>query len=108
MRRILTIASSGSVSGHSLFGGIPGGFGNHIGGHPLSGAAAFAMMGGRSGSSSGYGSPHHPPTTAPGSYGSLGTLSVAASQAASLGINPASMSITFLHTFFIDLSCHML
>lgn len=108
MGRILTIALSGSVSGHSLFGGIPGGFGNHIGGHPLSGAAAFAMMGGRSGSSSGYGSPHHPPTTAPGSYGSLGTLSVAASQAASLGINPASMFITFLHTFFIDLWCHML
>jgi hypothetical protein len=81
-----------SFSGHTLFGGIPGGFGNHLGGHHLPGAAAFAMMGGRSGSGSGYGPPHHPPTTVPGSYGSLGTLSVAASQAASLGINPASKS----------------
>ncbi|KAJ9583618.1 hypothetical protein L9F63_022041, partial [Diploptera punctata] len=55
--------------------------------HHLPGA--FAMMGGRGSSGSGFG-PHHPPTTAAGSYGSLGTLSVAASQAASLGINPAS------------------
>ena len=73
-----------------MFGSIQGGFGNHLTGHHLPGA--FAMMGGRGSSGSGYGPPHHPPTTAPGSYSSLGTLSVAASQAASLGINPASKS----------------
>lgn len=47
------------------------------------------MGGGRGGSSGSYSSSHAPPPTT-SSYGSLGTLSVAASQAASLGINPAS------------------
>ncbi|XP_067003297.2 bromodomain adjacent to zinc finger domain protein 2B isoform X3 [Anabrus simplex] len=79
----------GSTASHSLFGGMPGGFGNHMSSHHLPGT--FAMMGGRGASGGGYGPPHHPPTTAPtGSFGSLGTLSVAASQAASLGINPAA------------------
>lgn len=73
-----------TAAGHSLFGGMPGGYG-----HPLS-SAYSAMMGAgaRSGAASGYPGPHSVPTTS--SYGSLGTLSVAASQAASLGINPAS------------------
>lgn len=72
------------AGGHSLFGGMPGGYG-----HPLS-SAYSAMMGAgaRGGAASGYPGPHSVPTTS--SYGSLGTLSVAASQAASLGINPAS------------------
>nr|CAD7429548.1 unnamed protein product [Timema monikensis] len=78
-------SSAGSSGVHSLFSGIPGGFANHLGGHPLPGA--FAMMSGRGGPGGGY---HHPPTTASGTYGGLGTLSVAASQAASLGINPTS------------------
>lgn len=82
---------------HSLFGAAPpGGFGNHLAHLP----SAYAMMGRsphQSSSSSAaaaaaaaaaaYGLP---PTSAAGGYGGLGTLSVAASQAASLGINPAS------------------
>lgn len=80
------------AGGHSLFGGMPAGYG-----HPLS-SAYSAMMGGggRSGATSGYPGPHSVPTTS--SYGSLGTLSVAASQAASLGINPASK---FQNNFFL-------
>lgn len=64
---------------------MPGGYG-----HPLSGAYSAMLGSARAGSAGGFPS-HGPPTTS--SYGSLGTLSVAASQAASLGINPASKLI---------------
>lgn len=70
-------------TGHSILGGGGGGLGAAGYGHPLSNAYSAMMGGGRSGQF-----PPHPPTTNP--YGSLGTLSVAASQAASLGINSAS------------------
>ncbi|XP_054280397.1 bromodomain adjacent to zinc finger domain protein 2B isoform X2 [Macrosteles quadrilineatus] len=65
-------------AGHNIFGGgMPGSYGHHLT------SAYNALLGAGRG-----GQFPHPPTTS--SYGSLGTLSVAASQAASLGINPAS------------------
>lgn len=63
------------IAGHSMFGY----------GHHLTNAYSALLTGGRAGQ---YASTPMPPTTS--SYGSLGTLSVAASQAASLGINNAS------------------
>ncbi|XP_071440826.1 bromodomain adjacent to zinc finger domain protein 2A-like isoform X2 [Hetaerina americana] len=80
----------GASSSHPLFGGTGGGaaapssFANHHLAHLPPGA--YAMMG-RHPPAPTYGVP--PPPTAP-AYGSLGTLGVAAGQAASLGINPAS------------------
>ncbi|XP_044010105.1 motor neuron and pancreas homeobox protein 1-like [Aphidius gifuensis] len=79
----------GDSGASSLFGGMPGGYG--LGAHHL--PSAYAMLG-RGGTAPGFGG--HSPATAPPpppppySHASLGTLSVAASQAASLGINPAS------------------
>ncbi|XP_043468932.1 bromodomain adjacent to zinc finger domain protein 2B-like isoform X13 [Leptopilina heterotoma] len=77
----------GDSTASSLFGGMPGGYG--LGAHHL--PSAYAILG-RGGSAPGFGG--HTPTSAPPpppySHSSLGTLSVAASQAASLGINPAS------------------
>ncbi|XP_046475891.1 bromodomain adjacent to zinc finger domain protein 2B isoform X3 [Neodiprion pinetum] len=77
----------GDSSTSSLFSGMPGGY--SLSPHHL--PSAYAILG-RGGSGQGYGG--HTPTSAPPpppySHSSLGTLSVAASQAASLGINPAS------------------
>ncbi|XP_051176848.1 bromodomain adjacent to zinc finger domain protein 2B-like isoform X13 [Leptopilina boulardi] len=77
----------GDSTASSLFGGIPGGYG--LGAHHL--PSAYAILG-RGGSAPGYGghTPASAPPPPPYSHSSLGTLSVAASQAASLGINPAS------------------
>jgi len=68
-------------AGHGIFGGgLPASYSHHLT------SAYNALLGtGRGGQ---FPPTPHPPTTS--SYGSLGTLSVAASQAASLGINPAS------------------
>ncbi|KAG8229189.1 hypothetical protein J437_LFUL001061 [Ladona fulva] len=83
-------AAPGASSSHPLFGGAGGGaaapssFANHHLAHLP--PAAYAMMG-RHPPAPTYGVP--PPPAAP-AYGSLGTLGVAAGQAASLGINPAS------------------
>ncbi|XP_034933752.1 bromodomain adjacent to zinc finger domain protein 2B isoform X2 [Chelonus insularis] len=72
-----------------LFGGMPGGYG--LGAHHL--PSAYAILG-RGGAGPGFGghtaASAPPPPPPPYSHASLGTLSVAASQAASLGINPAS------------------
>ncbi|XP_048509910.1 bromodomain adjacent to zinc finger domain protein 2B isoform X7 [Athalia rosae] len=77
----------GDSTTSSLFSGMPGGY--SLSPHHL--PSAYAILG-RGGSGQGYGS--HTPTSAPPpppySHSSLGTLSVAASQAASLGINSAS------------------
>ncbi|XP_046741448.1 bromodomain adjacent to zinc finger domain protein 2B-like isoform X10 [Diprion similis] len=77
----------GDSSTSSLFSGMPGGY--SLSPHHL--PSAYAILG-RGGSGQGYGG--HTPTSAPPpppySHSSLGTLSVAASQAASLGINSAS------------------
>ncbi|KAG8252484.1 hypothetical protein J6590_056414 [Homalodisca vitripennis] len=68
-------------AGHGIFGGaLPANYGHH-----LTNAYSALLGGGRGGQ---FPPSPHPPTTS--AYGSLGTLSVAASQAASLGINPAS------------------
>ncbi|XP_054005114.1 bromodomain adjacent to zinc finger domain protein 2B-like isoform X10 [Hylaeus anthracinus] len=77
----------GDSAASSLFGGMPGGYG--LGAHHL--PSAYAMLG-RGGSAPGFGghTPASAPPPPPYSHSSLGTLSVAASQAASLGINPAS------------------
>ncbi|XP_043266321.1 bromodomain adjacent to zinc finger domain protein 2B isoform X3 [Colletes gigas] len=77
----------GDSAASSLFGGMPGGYG--LGAHHL--PSAYAILG-RGGSAPGFGShtPASAPPPPPYSHSSLGTLSVAASQAASLGINPAS------------------
>ncbi|XP_024222077.1 bromodomain adjacent to zinc finger domain protein 2B isoform X9 [Bombus impatiens] len=66
---------------------MPGGYG--LGAHHL--PSAYAILG-RGGSAPGFGghTPASAPPPPPYSHSSLGTLSVAASQAASLGINPAS------------------
>jgi hypothetical protein len=73
------------LSAHSLFGANPsGGFGNHLA-HMQ---GAYGMLGRPpSQNSAAYGMP---PSSSASAYGGLGTLSAAASQAASLGINPAS------------------
>ncbi|XP_043287947.1 bromodomain adjacent to zinc finger domain protein 2B isoform X7 [Venturia canescens] len=78
----------GDSAASSIFGGMPGGYG--LSAHHL--PSAYAILG-RGGTAPGFGG--HTPTSAPPppppyTHGSLGTLSVAASQAASLGINPAS------------------
>ncbi|XP_059475219.1 bromodomain adjacent to zinc finger domain protein 2B-like isoform X2 [Neocloeon triangulifer] len=75
-----------SLFAHSLFGATPpGGFGDHLAHLP----GAYSMLGRppSSAQNSAYGMP---PSSQAGAYGGLGTLSAAASQAASLGINPAS------------------
>ncbi|KAI4474540.1 hypothetical protein M0804_014796 [Polistes exclamans] len=66
---------------------MPGGYG--LGAHHL--PSAYAILG-RGGSAPGFGghTPASAPPPPPYSHSSLGTLSVAASQAASLGITPAS------------------
>jgi len=74
------------VAAHSLFGATPpGGFGNHLAHLP----GAYSMLGRppSSAQNSAYGMP---PSSSASAYGGLGTLSAAANQAASLGINPAS------------------
>ncbi|XP_050447878.1 bromodomain adjacent to zinc finger domain protein 2B-like isoform X9 [Cataglyphis hispanica] len=77
----------GDSAASSLFGGIPGGYG--LGAHHL--PSAYAILG-RGGSAPGFGghTPASAPPPSPYPHSSLGTLSVAASQAASLGINPAA------------------
>ncbi|XP_076221332.1 bromodomain adjacent to zinc finger domain protein 2B isoform X8 [Nomia melanderi] len=77
----------GDSAASSLFGGMPGGYG--LGAHHL--PSAYAILS-RGGSAPGFGghTPASAPPPSPYSHSSLGTLSVAASQAASLGINPAS------------------
>uniref|UniRef100_A0A0C9RUY8 BAZ2B_1 protein n=1 Tax=Fopius arisanus TaxID=64838 RepID=A0A0C9RUY8_9HYME len=79
----------GDSAASSLFGGMPGGYG--LGAHHL--PSAYAMLG-RGGAAPGFGghtpASAPPPPPPPYSHASLGTLSVAASQAASLGINSAS------------------
>ncbi|KAK0161096.1 hypothetical protein PV327_009610 [Microctonus hyperodae] len=80
----------GDSGASTLFGGMPGGYG--LGAHHL--PSAYAILG-RGGAAPGFGghtaqSAPPPPPPPPYSHASLGTLSVAASQAASLGINPAS------------------
>lgn len=77
----------GDSAASSLFGGMPGGYG--LGAHHL--PSAYAILG-RGGSAPGFGghTPASAPPPPPYSHSSLGTLSVAASQAASLGITPAS------------------
>ncbi|XP_033218898.1 bromodomain adjacent to zinc finger domain protein 2B-like isoform X3 [Belonocnema kinseyi] len=77
----------GDTTASSLFGGMPGGYG--LGAHHL--PSAYAILG-RGGTGPGFGghTPASAPPPPPYSHSSLGTLSVAASQAASLGINPAS------------------
>ncbi|XP_011493798.1 PREDICTED: bromodomain adjacent to zinc finger domain protein 2B [Ceratosolen solmsi marchali] len=77
----------GDSAASSLFGGMPGGYG--LGAHHL--PSAYAILG-RGGSGPGYGghTAAAGPPPPPYSHSSLGTLSVAASQAASLGINSAS------------------
>ncbi|RLU17965.1 hypothetical protein DMN91_010206 [Ooceraea biroi] len=76
----------GDSAASSLFGGMPGGYGL---GHHL--PSAYAILG-RGGSAPGFGghTPASAPPPSPYPHSSLGTLSVAASQAASLGITPAS------------------
>ncbi|XP_012227491.1 bromodomain adjacent to zinc finger domain protein 2B isoform X12 [Linepithema humile] len=75
----------GDSAASSLFGGIPGGYG--LGAHHL----PYAILG-RGGSAPGFGghTPASAPPPSPYSHSSLGTLGVAATQAASLGITPAS------------------
>ncbi|XP_076178594.1 bromodomain adjacent to zinc finger domain protein 2B isoform X6 [Ptiloglossa arizonensis] len=77
----------GDSAASSLFGGVPGGYG--LGAHHL--PSAYAILG-RGGSAPGFGghTPASAPPPPPYSHSSLGTLTVAASQAASLGINSAS------------------
>lgn len=72
----------GDSATSSLFGGIPGGYG--LGAHHL--PSAYAILG-RGGSAPGFGghTPASAPPPSPYPHSSLGTLSVAASQAASLG-----------------------
>lgn len=72
----------GDSAASSLFGGMPGGYG--LGAHHL--PSAYAILG-RGGSAPGFGghTPASAPPPPPYSHSSLGTLSVAASQAASLG-----------------------
>ncbi|XP_068975351.1 bromodomain adjacent to zinc finger domain protein 2B-like isoform X12 [Bombus flavifrons] len=83
----MTYWPRGDSAASSLFGGMPGGYG--LGAHHL--PSAYAILG-RGGSAPGFGghTPASAPPPPPYSHSSLGTLSVAASQAASLGINPAS------------------
>lgn len=84
----------GDSGASSLFGGMPGGYG--LGAHHL--PSAYAMLG-RGGTAPGFGG--HSPATAPPpppppySHASLGTLSVAASQAASLGNYLINYSFNF-------------
>lgn len=79
---ILAYWPRGDTATSSLFGGMPGGYG--LGAPHL--PSAYAILG-RGGSAPGFGG--HTPTSAPPPspypHSSLGTLSVAASQAASLG-----------------------
>ncbi|XP_071554103.1 uncharacterized protein [Temnothorax nylanderi] len=77
----------GDSAASSLFGGMPGGYG--LGAPHL--PSAYAILG-RGSSAPGYGghTPASAPPPSPYPHSSLGTLSVAASQAASLGINPAA------------------
>ncbi|XP_020286645.1 bromodomain adjacent to zinc finger domain protein 2B-like [Pseudomyrmex gracilis] len=77
----------GDSPASSLFGGMPGGYG--LGPHLP--PANYAILG-RGGSAPGFGghTPASAPPPSPYPHSSLGTLSVAASQAASLGINPAA------------------
>ncbi|XP_017799395.1 PREDICTED: bromodomain adjacent to zinc finger domain protein 2B-like [Habropoda laboriosa] len=79
--------SRGDSAASSLFGGMSGGYG--LGAHHL--PSAYAILG-RGATTAGFGghTPASAPPPPPYSHSSLGTLSVAASQAASLGINPAS------------------
>lgn len=79
---ILAYWPRGDSAASSLFGGMPGGYG--LGAHHL--PSAYAILG-RGGSAPGYGghTPASAPPPPPYSHSSLGTLSVAASQAASLG-----------------------
>ncbi|XP_018354742.1 PREDICTED: bromodomain adjacent to zinc finger domain protein 2B-like isoform X14 [Trachymyrmex septentrionalis] len=79
--------SRGDSAASSLFGGMPGGYG--LGAPHL--PSAYAILG-RGGSAPGFGghTPASAPPPSPYPHSSLGTLSVAASQAASLGINPAA------------------
>lgn len=76
----------------SLFGGMPGGYG--LGAHHL--PSAYAILG-RGGSAPGFGghTPASAPPPPPYSHSSLGTLSVAASQAASLGNNNLSLIVSY-------------
>ncbi|XP_071627095.1 bromodomain adjacent to zinc finger domain protein 2B isoform X10 [Temnothorax longispinosus] len=77
----------GDSAASSLFGGMPGGYG--LGAPHL--PSAYAILG-RGSSAPGFGghTPASAPPPSPYPHSSLGTLSVAASQAASLGINPAA------------------
>lgn len=78
----------GDSAASSLFGGMPGGYG--LGAHHLPSAYAILGRGGSGpGGFGGHGSAAGPPPP-PYSHGGLGSLSVAASQAASLGMNSAS------------------
>lgn len=79
---ILAYWPRGDSAASSLFGGMPGGYG--LGAHHL--PSAYAILG-RGGSAPGFGghTPASAPPPPPYSHSSLGTLSVAASQAASLG-----------------------
>ncbi|XP_014299017.1 bromodomain adjacent to zinc finger domain protein 2B isoform X5 [Microplitis demolitor] len=72
----------------SLFGGMSSGYG--LGAHHLPSAYALLGRGGAAPGFGGHSTASAPPPPPPYSHASLGTLSVAASQAASLGINPAS------------------
>lgn len=77
---ILAYWPRGDSAASSLFGGIPGGYG--LGAHHL----PYAILG-RGGSAPGFGghTPASAPPPSPYSHSSLGTLGVAATQAASLG-----------------------
>ncbi|XP_044588575.1 bromodomain adjacent to zinc finger domain protein 2B isoform X7 [Cotesia glomerata] len=73
----------------SLFGGMSGGYG--LGAHHLPSAYALLGRGGGAPGFGGHSATSAPPPPPPYSHAAgLGTLGVAASQAASLGINPAS------------------
>lgn len=79
---ILAYWPRGDSPASSLFGGMPGGYG--LGPHLP--PANYAILG-RGGSAPGFGghTPASAPPPSPYPHSSLGTLSVAASQAASLG-----------------------
>ena len=78
----------GDGAATSLFGGMPGGYG--LGSHHLPSAYALLGRGGAAPSYAGHTAAAAAPPPPPFSHAGLGSLGVAASQAASLGINPAS------------------
>lgn len=89
---ILAYWPRGDSATTSLFSGMPGGYG--LGAPHL--PSAYAILG-RGGSAPGFGghTPASGPPPPPYSHNSLGTLSVAASQAASLGKYKFSLDIFF-------------